>query len=225
MADVASGDETEIGEMIDAEKKKLEGLDEVLGGYFDESARAIGAVKENLDTVKQMVKGIFESQKDGSRLLIGGNGGSSADAEHFAGEMVCTFNDRGRKSFSALSLSGSPSAITAWSNDFGFETYFTRQVEAHGTPGDILFLITTGGGDRESGASMNLVMAAEKAHEIGMKVYSIAGKTGGELSKISDEFIKVRSFSTSHIQEAHIATIHAICTGLDELDRLDREEK
>ena len=72
---------------------------------------------------------------------------------------------------------------------------------------------------------MNLVMAAEKAHENGMKVYSIAGKTGGELSKISDEFIKVRSFSTSHIQEAHIATIHAICTGLDELDRLDREEK
>lgn len=210
---------------MDAEKKVTVGLDGVLGDYFDESARAIEAVKENLDTVKQMVKEIFESQRENGRLLIGGNGGSCADAEHFAGEMVCTFNDRDRRSFSALSLTGNPSAITAWTNDFGFETYFTRQVEAHGTSGDILFLITTGGGDRKNGASMNLVLAAEKAHEMGMKVFSIAGKTGGELSKISDKFIKVKSFSTSHIQEAHIAIIHAICTGLDELDRSDREGK
>jgi D-sedoheptulose 7-phosphate isomerase len=211
--------------MMDTEKKKAVGLDGVLGDYFDESARAIEAVKENLDTVKEIVNEIFESQREGGRLLIGGNGGSCADAEHFAGEMVCTFNDRDRRPFSALSLSGNPSAITAWTNDFGFETYFTRQVEAHGTSGDILFLITTGGGDRKSGASMNLVMAAEKAHELGMRVFSIAGKTGGELSKISDLFIKVKSFSTSHIQEAHIAIIHAICTGLDELDSSNREKK
>ena len=213
----------EMDKMVDAGKKEADGLDGVLGDYFDQSARAIEEVKNNLETVKQMVSGIFASQKAGGRLLVGGNGGSCADAEHFAGEMVCTFNDRNRRSFSALSLTGNPSAITAWANDFGFETYFTRQVEAHGTAGDILFLITTGGGDRESGASMNLVMAAEKAHEMGLKVYSIAGKTGGELSKISDAFIKVKSFSTSHIQEAHIAIIHAICTGLDQLDRLDRE--
>jgi D-sedoheptulose 7-phosphate isomerase len=211
--------------MMDTEKKKAVGLDGVLGDYFDESARAIEAVKENLDTVKEIVNEIFESQREGGRLLIGGNGGSCADAEHFAGEMVCTFNDRDRRPFSALSLSGNPSAITAWTNDFGFETYFTRQVEAHGRSGDILFLITTGGGDRKSGASMNLVMAAEKAHELGMRVFSIAGKTGGELSKISDLFIKVKSFSTSHIQEAHIAIIHAICTGLDELDSSNREKK
>tara|TARA_B100000686_G_scaffold125202_1_gene132690 strand:+ start:1275 stop:1910 length:636 start_codon:yes stop_codon:yes gene_type:complete len=209
--------------MVDAEKKEASGLGEVLGDYFGESARAIEAVKENLETVKRMVSGIYDSQKVGNKLLIGGNGGSCADAEHFAGEMVCTFNDRGRRSFSALSLTGNPSAITAWANDFGFDSYFTRQVEAHGRSGDILFLITTGGGNRESGASMNLVMAAEKAHEQKLKVYSIVGKTGGELSKISDEFIKVRSFSTSHIQEAHIAIIHAICTGLDELDRSARE--
>jgi len=211
--------------MVDAEKKVTVGLDRVLEGYFNESARAIEAVNESADTLKSMVKGIFESQKKGGRLLIGGNGGSCADAEHFAGEMVCTFNDRDRRSFSALSLTGNPSAITAWANDFGFESYFIRQVEAHGTSGDILFLITTGGGDRENGASMNLVMAAEKAKEMGLKVYSIAGKTGGELSKISDEFIKVKSFSTSHIQEAHIAIIHAICTGLDELDLADRGDK
>ena len=211
--------------MVDDGIRKVGVLDGILGGYFDESARSIEAVKDNLETVKRMVNGIFGSQKAGGRLLIGGNGGSCADAEHFAGEMVCTFNDSGRRSFSALSLTGNPSAITAWANDFGFETYFKRQIEAHGKPGDILFLITTGGGDRKNGASMNLVMAAEKAHDKGLKVYAIAGKTGGELSKISDEFIKVRSFSTSHIQEAHIAIIHAICKGLDELDRLDREGK
>ncbi len=87
--------------MVDVKKKGADGLNKVLGSYFKESACTIEAIKENLETVKRMVNGIFDSQKAGGKLLIGGNGGSSADAEHFAGEMVCTFNDRGRRPFSA----------------------------------------------------------------------------------------------------------------------------
>jgi phosphoheptose isomerase len=185
--------------------------------YFEESATVIKALKDSIDTMKRMSIGIYESQLAGGKMLIAGNGGSCADAEHFAGEMVCTFKDRNRRAFSAISLTNNSSAITAWTNDFGFDTYFTRQVEALGQAGDILFLITTGGGDRANGASMNLVDAAEKAIDMGLKVYAIAGKTGGELSKISHEFIKVSSFETCHIQEAHIAIIHAICLSLDEL--------
>ena len=185
--------------------------------YFQKSSHVLSRLSNELPVVKKMAIGIFESQLNNCTLLIGGNGGSAADAEHFAGEMTCTFKDRGRRPFSAISLTGNASAITAWVNDFEFDTYFARQVEAFGHSGDILFLISTGGGDRSNNASINLVNAADVALEKGMTVYSLVGKTGGELSKISHEFIKVPSFETSIIQEAHIALIHAICLALDNL--------
>lgn len=185
--------------------------------YFLKSSSVINGITEDLPTIGRMAEGIYQSQLASGKLLIGGNGGSCSDAEHFAGEMTCTFKERSRRAFSAISLTNSPSAITAWANDFGFDSYFSRQVEAHGRPGDILFLISTGGGDRTNNASMNLVLAAETALRKDMKLYSLVGKTGGELSRISHEFINVRSFETSHIQEAHISIIHAICLSLDGL--------
>lgn len=186
--------------------------------YFLNSSSVIRSISEDFPVIKRMAQGIYQSQLAGGKLLIGGNGGSCSDAEHFSGEMTCTFKERKRRAFSAVSLTNNASAITAWANDFGFDSYFSRQIEAHGRPGDILFLISTGGGDRSNNASMNLVSAADLALQKGMKLYSLVGKTGGELSRISHEFIKVRSFETSHIQEAHIAIIHAICLILDELE-------
>ncbi|MCB9229563.1 MAG: SIS domain-containing protein [Deltaproteobacteria bacterium] len=189
-----------------------------LTNYFAESALAISQLKEEAAVIREMAEGIWNCRKRGGKVLIAGNGGSCADAEHFAGELVCTFSKRDRQPYSAISLTNNSSALTAWTNDFGFESYFDRQVLALGKAGDILFLITTGGGDPESGASMNLVSAANIATRNGMLVYAIAGKTGGLLSQISDKFIKVRSFSTAHIQEAHIAVIHAICLKLDQME-------
>ena len=100
-------------------------------------------------------------------------------------------------------------------NDFDYETFFARQLEALGTPGDILFLISTSGGDRKSGASMNLVMAGELALSKNIKLFSLVGKNGGELSRISHQSVRASSYETSHIQEAHIAIIHSICLLLD----------
>lgn len=198
-------------------------IKEFLPDYLDQSSETIKAIKNNEDIIMKMIIGIFECQISGGKLLIGGNGGSCADAEHFAGEMTCTFKDPIRSAFNAISLTNNASAITAWANDFGFESYFERQVEALGKPNDILFLLSTGGGDREKGYSMNLVVAADKALELGLKVYSLVGKTGGELMKISNECIKVPSFETSHIQEAHITIIHSICEGLDRISRVQLE--
>jgi len=189
--------------------------------YFKESSAVIESVTKSIAVINRMAWGIYESQLDGGKLLIAGNGGSCAQAEHFAGEMRCTFADSTRRAFSAISLV-SASAITAWSNDFGFDGYFTRQVEAFGQPEDVLFLISTGGG--EKGVSMNLVDAGEKALEMGLKLYSIVGKSGGELAKISHECIIVPSYMTSHIQEAHIAIIHAICEYLDNYSRRKTDE-
>ena len=194
-------------------------VDNFLSNYFNQSSKVIKTVSTNIEKIKSMAFGIYESQLVGGKLLVGGNGGSSADAQHFAGEMTCTYSFRDRKPFSAISLTENGSAITAWANDFDFESYFCRQIEALGAPNDILFLISTGGGDKEKVYSMNLVKAAEKALEMDMKIYSIVGKTGGELHNISHESIKVSSHITSHIQEAHITIIHSICEILDYIDQ------
>ena len=192
--------------------------------YFQKSSDTIKTLSAQWPAIKNMVLGIYQSQLNGGKLLIGGNGGSCADAEHFAGEMTCTFNDRRRRPFSAISLTNNASAITAWANDFEFDSYFTRQVQALGVAGDVLFLISTGGGNRSNGASMNLVKAAEKALEMKMRLFSLVGKDGGELSRISHEFVKVASYETSIIQEAHIAIIHAICLMIDDLARGSADE-
>ena len=190
-----------------------------LKGYFQESAKVISSVSNEIDVIKSMALEIYNNNKNGNKVLIGGNGGSCADAEHFAGELLCTFKGRDRSALAAVSLSNNASAITAWANDFDFTSYFTRQVEALGNKGDILFLITTGGGNRENGASMNLVYAAEKARELGLKIFTIAGKGGGILKDFSDLSITVKSNETSNIQEAHIAILHAICFCIEDLDK------
>ena len=200
-------------------------VENILSNHFLESSATIKSINDNISSISNMALGIYKSQLAGGKLLIGGNGGSSADAQHFAGEMTCTYKDPNRRAFSAISLTTNASAITAWANDFGFDSYFSRQVKAHGKPGDILFLISTGGGDREKGYSMNLVHAADVALEMGLTLYSLVGKTGGELSKISHEYIVVQSNVTSHIQEAHITIIHSICESLDELARKEKGMK
>jgi len=188
-----------------------------IANYFQESSEVISSLSSELDVVEEMANAIYESNEEGGKVLIAGNGGSCADAEHFAGELLCTFKLRDRSPIGAVHLANNSSAITAWTNDFEFNSYFTRQVEALGNEGDILFLITTGGGNRENGASMNLVHAAEKARKMGLKIITIAGKGGGILKDFSDISITVKSNETSNIQEGHISIIHSICICLDTL--------
>ncbi len=186
--------------------------------YFEESSRVINSLSSELDKIEEIARLIYNSNKNNKKTLIAGNGGSCADAEHFAGELLCTFKKRDRGPIAAIHLGNNSSAITAWTNDFEFETFFSRQVDALGNEGDILFLITTGGGNKDNGASMNLVSAAEKARQKGLSIVSVAGKDGGILKDFSDISIVVKSYETANIQEAHIAIIHAICYCLDELE-------
>ena len=196
--------------------KKNKFFFKTLNNYFVNSSNIILQLNEHCEKINKMAKGISCLKNKGGKLLIAGNGGSSADADHFAGEMTCTYKNKKRKGFSAISLTSNSSALSAWANDFGYDSFFSRQVSSLGNKQDILFLISTGGGDKKNGYSMNLVNGAIQAKKMGIKVYSLIGKSGGELLKISDLYIKVKSNTTSHIQEAHIAIIHAICELLDE---------
>jgi D-sedoheptulose 7-phosphate isomerase len=183
--------------------------------YFSSVGKVINNLDEHKEKIIDIINKIRLCNENENKVLVAGNGGSCADAEHFAGELVCTFNDRNRKGISAIPLATHPAALTAWSNDFGFESYFERQIESNGKKGDILFLLSTGGGDLKNKASLNLVFAAQKALKKKLTVISLVGKEGGELKKISNIYIHVKNKDTSIIQEAHMSILHCICIGLD----------
>ena len=184
--------------------------------YFKNTSSAISKLSGYKKEIISIINQISKCYKNKKKILVAGNGGSCSDAEHFAGELVCTFKNRKRKGISAIPLTSHSSAITAWANDFKFESYFERQVISNGQKNDILFLLSTGGGNLKNKASLNLVYAALMAKKKKLKVISLVGKNGGELKKISDICIHVKENETSIIQECHMSILHCICLGLEE---------
>ena len=147
--------------------------------------------------------------------MLAGNGGSCSDSLHFAGELSCTYSKGDRKPFRAICLQSNQSALTAWSNDFDFTSFFQRQIKALGKKGDILILFSTSGGCLKTQRSLNLILAAEEAKKRGIKVVCFLGKSGGELVNMADIALLVNSSSTAMIQQAHITLVHAICELLE----------
>ena len=183
--------------------------------YFENSAKIIKSLADEDQKIKLIVKNIKSCINKNKKILIAGNGGSSTDADHFAGELVCTYKNRSRRSIPAISLSCNSAIVTAWANDFSFSTVYERQVSSIGVRGDLLILLSTSGGNKKKRQSINLINAAIKAKKMGIKVISLIGKDGGELKKISDISIIIRSNLTSHIQEAHITILHYLCEELE----------
>ncbi len=165
--------------------------------------------EELLNLVEKVGTEICNVYARGGKLLIAGNGGSAADAQHFAAEITCQYELK-RKARPAIALATDTSALTAWSNDYSFETVFSRLIEAHGKSGDALIVIST------SGNSKNLVAATHTAREKGIKVIGLLGRDGGLLGSLCDYSIVVPAQETARIQECHILLIHTLCSVLDE---------
>ena len=155
--------------------------------------------------VEEMARIVVDSLKGGGRLYIFGNGGSAADAQHIAGELVGRFQAE-RSALPALAFTTDTSVLTAVSNDYGFENCFVRQVEAFVKSGDVVLAITT------SGSSPNVVAAARKARELGAKVVGLTGKAGGKLEETADLCLCVPVAETCRVQECHITIGHALCS-------------
>lgn len=147
---------------------------------------------------------ITASVKSTGKVLVFGNGGSAADSQHIAAELVGRFKKE-RKAIAAISLTTDTSILTALGNDYGYQSIFSRQVEAIGRPGDVAFGIST------SGNSPNVIAALEKARSIGMKTIGMTGKGGGKMSKCCDVLIAIPSDDTPRVQESHIMIAHIIC--------------
>lgn len=174
---------------------------------FKESIKVKESVVENklLSSLAFMGEEAVNSIVHGNKIMICGNGGSAADAQHLAAEMLIRLKSKNnREGIPAIALAQDTSTITACGNDFGFEILYERMVKTLGKKGDILIVLTT------SGNSKNIILAMEAAHKLGLKVFSFLGSGGGIADNLSDISFIVPSNDTARIQESHITAGHAL---------------
>jgi len=178
---------------------------EIIKQELLESANVKRLVAENLtEKIAQAAQMIIDSYRNGGRLILFGNGGSAADAQHLAGEMVGRFLKE-RAALPAIALSSNASILTALGNDYDFDVIFARQLEAWGKKGDVVIGIST------SGNSKNVILGIEKAKHLGAQTIGLTGRGGGQLAKTVHLALIVPSDDTPRIQEAHITIGHILC--------------
>jgi len=158
----------------------------------------------NIELVEEIAKIIIDSLKNNGKLLICGNGGSAAQAQHFSAELIGRF-EKERKSLPAISLTTDTSNLTAIGNDYGFDKIFSRQVEALGSSNDVLFCLST------SGNSENIIQAINVASNKSIKIITLLGKDGGKITQLPGSHIIINAQNTARIQETHILIIHILC--------------
>jgi len=157
-----------------------------------------------IDLIAELAEALIACLKSGGKILLCGNGGSAADAQHLAAELVGRFR-RERKALPAIALTTDTSVLTAVANDYGFDEVFARQVTALGGKGDILIALST------SGDSPNVVKATETARKIGMTTIAFTGADGGKMKSAADLCLSVPSPKTWRVQEVHITVGHILC--------------
>ena len=170
---------------------------------------AIDVLRRTMDSldparVEAAIAAVTAALGANKALLVCGNGGSASDAQHITGELVGRFLKE-RRGLKAICLSSNPAVLTAWSNDYSYDTVFSRQTEPYGEPGGVILGIST------SGNSRNVVAAFEVAKSLGMTTIALTGEGGGKMAAASDILLDVPSRSTPLIQQVHICLYHYLC--------------
>ena len=179
-----------------------------ISAIFDAHLQAVQELRTQEDSIRELGTHLVSCLRYGNRIFLCGNGGSAADAQHIAAEMVCRF-ETNRRGLPAIALTTDTSALTAISNDFGYEHVFARQVEALARPGDLLIGIST------SGNSPNVIAAVEKANEMGVVTLGLLGGEGGALVDMVAHALVVPVRETARVQECHILIGHIWCGMID----------
>jgi D-sedoheptulose 7-phosphate isomerase len=188
-------------------------LDRIQQQFRDSIATKQAASDALSPLIASAVERMYASILQGGKILACGNGGSAADAQHFAAELVGRF-ERERKELGAIALTTDSSILTAIGNDYGYDEVFSKQVRALGKPEDVLLAIST------SGNSKNVILAIEAAQKIGMGVIAFTGRGGGQISQLVSQpniHLCVPSERTARIQETHLLLLHCLCDGIDHL--------
>lgn len=181
--------------------------------FLDSIAVKQEAEKVLPESVAQAVVAMVDCLRSGGKVMACGNGGSAADAQHFAAELIGRF-ERERQELAAIALTTDTSILTAVGNDYGYEEVFSKQVRGLGKKGDILLGIST------SGNSKNVVKAIEAAKKIGINIIALTGNGGGKIASllgVNDIHLCVPSNRTARIQETHLVLLHGLCDGVDHL--------
>lgn len=187
----------------------LTGQTDKILAIWDEHLEVAKALPRLVSAVSNSVDIIYSALAAGGQLLVAGNGGSAADAQHIAAELTGRFL-RERQPLRAIALHANSSALTAIGNDYGYEQVFARELSAHARPGDVFLAIST------SGNSRNILRAIEAAHALKVIVIGLSGESGGQMAALADLCLCVPSKSTARIQEMHITIGHTICDLLEE---------
>jgi D-sedoheptulose 7-phosphate isomerase len=184
-------------------------LSSLLDTELEEHAAVFAATRSAVAGPFQQMLEVWEAsiRRDG-KILLFGNGGSAADAQHIAAEFVIRYHEN-RKPIAAIALTTDTSALTAGANDLGYDNVFARQVEALGRPGDVVVGIST------SGRSANVLAGLRQARALGMQTTGLSGGDGGEMVNLCDAIIVVPSRVTARIQEMHIMIGHVLCKALE----------
>jgi len=181
--------------------------------FKDSIATKTAANTELSPLIASAVELMYASISQGGKILACGNGGSAADAQHFAAELVGRF-ERERRELGAIALTTDSSILTAIGNDYGYDEIFSKQVRALGKSEDVLLAIST------SGNSKNVILAISAAKKIGMRIVAFTGKGGGQMQEVlgqEDIHLCVPSDRTARIQETHLLLLHCLCDGIDHL--------
>jgi D-sedoheptulose 7-phosphate isomerase len=185
--------------------------------FAEAAAQHEAARRAGFGTLIAVADAIASAFAHGHKVLLFGNGGSAADAQHFAAELAVRY-ERDRRALPALALTTDPSVVTAVGNDYAFERVFARQVEALGVPGDVAIGIST------SGASANVRAGLEEAHARGLVTVAMTGRDGGDVGRMAALHLNVPHASTARVQEVQRTQIHAICALIEDWldERTDR---
>ena len=182
--------------------------DAELTSHLDQLIEALRSPETGLWAARRWGRLLAAPLTAGHRLLVAGNGGSAAEAQHLTAELVGRYV-ADRPPLSAIALHAETSSLTAIGNDFGPAEAFARQVAAHGRPGDTLLLLSA------SGRSENVLTAADRARSLGIRVWAMTGPLPNPLASVADDAISVAAPDTATVQEVHLVAIHAMCDALD----------
>jgi D-sedoheptulose 7-phosphate isomerase len=185
-------------------------MGEILDTHLTCLAEALPLFRAQAATLARWGTDLAWHLSEGGRLLVAGNGGSAAEAQHLAAELVGRLRTE-RIPLSAIALTPDSSAVTAIGNDYGFDEVFARQVRAHGRTGDVLLLMST------SGRSPNLIAAARAAREIGMRSWALVGAGSSPLAEVCDEALCCPSPDSQVVQELHLVSVHVLCEYIDQV--------
>ena len=179
--------------------------------FTDSAQTKLAALEFMADPIAAAIDAMTHSLMSNGKILACGNGGSAADAQHFAAELTGRF-ERERRGLAGIALTTDTSALTAIGNDYGFEAIFARQLEALGRPGDVLLALST------SGNSPNVLRAVEAARRLEITTVGLLGRDGGALADQVDQALVVPATRTARVQEMHILILHLLCEAIDAAD-------